>query len=446
MKSLNFGLKSFAYSLFALAGLFIVGSAISQQIGLDGGFYLAVARNLWEDGYNYFDIASSYNPLGIMILGLPNLLLDNPVQINYLLYFFILIIDTILFYHVCVYYRKDQPQSLLISAVFLLYALLLDGHLIILEPIQLLFIFISILFTHRKQYLLVGLTLFCAFLTKQYSLALIVPICLIIIQEGNAAKQKLIQLTSVCFIFFAALVAFYWLYAPMFSFEYYLLRLLGQVPQMKGILSNTIGTGEGYNITVFAKTLFKIILFFPLMWLPLITFQKNKANFNLLITILSFSSVFIFAAYYHYFLLILPWMLILLHQNLDLNKIKIHRFFYILILLPTLFLFLKTARNKYIISVQENALSETLKSYIPKDSKVYIVNLSMAQYAHCDFNSIDNNTIGYTFPNVIKKEAILSAMTSGSFLIADLNYLDNKERQQYLIVSNKEEYVIYKKK
>ena len=446
MKSLNFGLKSFAYSLFALAGLFIVGSAISQQIGLDGGFYLAVARNLWEDGYNYFDIASSYNPLGIMILGLPNLLLDNPVQINYLLYFFILIIDTILFYHVCVYYRKDQPQSLLISAVFLLYALLLDGHLIILEPIQLLFIFISILFTHRKQYLLVGLTLFCAFLTKQYSLALIVPICLIIIQEGNAAKQKLIQLTCVCFIFFAALVAFYWLYAPMFSFEYYLLRLLGQVPQMKGILSNTIGTGEGYNITVFAKTLFKIILFFPLMWLPLITFQKNKANFSLLITILSFSSVFIFAAYYHYFLLILPWMLILLHQNLDLNKIKIHRFFYILILLPTLFLFLKTARNKYIISVQENALSETLKSYIPKDSKVYIVNLSMAQYAHCDFNSIDNNTIGYTFPNVIKKEAVLSAITSGSFLIADLNYLDNKERQQYLIVSNKEEYVIYKKK
>jgi hypothetical protein len=139
-------------------------------------------------------------------------------------------------------------------------------------------------------------------------------------------------------------------------------------------------------------------------------------------------------------------MLILLHRNLDLNKIKIHRIFYILILLPTLFLLLKTTRNKYIISVQENALTETLKSYIPKDSKVYIVNLSMAQYAHCDFNSIEPNTIGYTFPNVIKKEAVLSAMTSGSFLIADINYLDNKERQEYVIVSNKKEYVIYKKK
>lgn len=446
MKSLNFGLKNLAYSLFAVAGLFIIGSIISQHIGLDGGFYLAVARNLWEDGYNYFEIASSYNPLGIIILGLPNLFLDNPVQINYLLYFFILFIDTILFYQICDYYRKDQPQSLLISAVFLLYALLLDGHLIILEPIQLLFIFTSILFIHRKQYLLVGLTLFCAFLTKQYSLALIVPICLIIIQDGNTAKQKLIQLTSVCFIFFAALVFFYLLYAPMFSFEYYLLRLLGQVPQMKGILSNSTGTGEGYDITVFVKTLLKIILFFPLMWLPLITFKKNKANFSLLITILSFSSVFIFASYYHYFILILPWMLILLHQNLDLNKIKIHRIFYILILLPTLFLLLKTTRNKYIISVQEKALTETLKSYIPKDSKVYVVNLSMAQYAHCDFNSIEPNTIGYTFPNVIKKEAVLSAMKSGSFLIADINYLDNKERQQYVIVSNKKEYVIYKKK
>lgn len=446
MRSVDFGLKSLAYALLGLAAIFIVGSILTMQIGLDGGFYLALARNVWEDGVNYFDLASSYNPLGIMILGLPNIFLDNPVQINYLTYFLFLILDTLLFYYICLHYRKDHIQSLLFSSIFLFYALVLDGHLIILEPVQLLFIFASILFIHHKKYVWLGVTFFCAFLTKQYSLALIIPICLTIFQGGHTNKQKLIQFTSTMAIFIASFVVFYFLYARQFSFEYYLQRLLGKVPQMKEILSNTTGTGEGYSIVIFLNAMFKIALYCPLIWLPLLTVKKDKVNFNLLIAALSFSSVLIFAAYFHYFLLILPWMIILLHNNIDLKSLKLHRAIYLLILSPTLFLFVKTARNKYIISQQEKNISEILQSYIPQDSKVYIVNLSMAQYAYCDFNSIDNRMIGYAFPNIIKKEAVINAMTPGTFLIADVGYLQEDEKQAYLTVSDQTNYIIYKKK
>jgi len=54
--------------------------------------------------------------------------------------------------------------------------------------------------------------------------------------------------------------------------------------------------------------------------------------------------------------------------------------------------------------------------------------------------------IGYAFPNIIKKEAVINAMTPGTFLIADVGYLQENEKQAYLMVSVQKDYIIYKKK
>ncbi|MEY2764324.1 MAG: hypothetical protein RLZZ205_748, partial [Bacteroidota bacterium] len=221
MKRIPFELSFLAYALLSVCLIFIVWAIGTSQIGLDGGFYLAITRNLWEDGINYFDFASSYNPLGILLLGIPNLFFENPVQLNYILYFFILILDAVLFYKVCMLYRNNSIQAIFFSSIFLLYALILDGHLIILEPIQLFFIFLAFLQLHKKKLISLGVICFLAFLTKQYSLAFALPIVFFIFQSSESLLKKMTHLLLVVSSVVISAIIFYWLYAQHIDYSYY---------------------------------------------------------------------------------------------------------------------------------------------------------------------------------------------------------------------------------
>ncbi len=446
MKRIPFELSFLAYALLSVCLIFIVWAIGTSQIGLDGGFYLAITRNLWEDGINYFDFASSYNPLGILLLGIPNLFFENPVQLNYILYFFILILDAVLFYKVCMLYRNNSIQAIFFSSIFLLYTLILDGHLIILEPLQLFFIFLAILQLHKKNYITVGILFFLAFLTKQYSLAFALPIVFFIFQDNASIAKKTLHVIFIVSVALFSATTVYLLFAKQTDFIYFINRLLGHVPQMTDLLSNQNGTGQGYNLSVFVKTSLKVIIYCPLLILPLFTFQRNRTNAFLILSFFSFSSVLIFASYFHYFILLLPWSLILLHQNIEVEKLKYRWALSIVILAPTLLMLVKTARSKNIIAAQEKEISLHLQSTIPKNSNVFIANSNMTQYAHCDFNSIDNHKIGYTFPNVIKKDGVLKALKTGSYLIADENFLSVKERERFMEISRNLDYIIFQKK
>jgi len=446
MKRIPFDVSQLAYVLLSICLLFIVWAIGTCQIGLDGGFYLAIARNLWEDGVNYYDFASSYNPLGIMLLGIPNLFFENPIQLNYILYFFFIILDAILFYKICMLYRDNNIQSILFSSIFLLYTLILDGHLIILEPLQLFFIFLAIIQLHKKKYISLGILFFLAFLTKQYSLALALPIAFFIFQNNATILKKTFHLFLVISMAFITSTIFYFLFARQTDFMYFINRLLGHVPQMTDLLSNQNGTGEGYSLSVFAKTSLKVLIYCPLLFLPIFSIQRNKSNAFLILSFLSFSSVLIFASYFHYFILLLPWSLILLHQNIEVEKLKYRWALSIVILAPTLFMLAKTVRSKSIIATQEKEISFHLLSNIPKNSNVFIANSKMTQYALCDFNSIDNYKIGYTFPNVIKKDGVLGALKTGSYLIADEEFLSKQEKENFNEISRNLDYIIFQKK
>lgn len=435
-----------AYGLLSICLFFIIWAIGTNQIGLDGGFYLSIARNMWEDGVNYFELASSYNPLGMMLLGIPNLFFENPIQLNYILYFTFLITDALLFFKICLLYRENKRQAILLTSIFLLYTLILDGHLIILEPLQLFFIFMSVIQLHQKKFLTTGVCFFLAFLTKQYSLAFALPIAFFIFQSDESITKKILHLTMVIVSGLISTLIFYFLYADQTDVIYYIKRLLGSVPQMADVLSNHNATGEGYNISVFAKTTMKVLIYCPLLFLPLIKFQRNRANAFLIISFFSFTSVLFFASYFHYFILLLPWALILMHQNIEVEKLKYPWLISMIVLAPSLFMIAKTVRSKNLIAQQEKEIAIHLQSHIPKNSKVFIANSNMSQYAICDFNSIDNNKIGYTFPNVLKKESVIEAIETGSFLIADDLFLSNSEKQNFEPISIRSDYIIFQKK
>ncbi len=445
MKRIPFQLNTLAYSILSICFLFMLWSISTGQIGLDGGFYLAIARNLWEDGVNYFDFASSYNPLGIMLLGIPNFFFENPILLNYSLYFIILIADAILFYKICLIYRENKIQSIFFTSIFLLYALILDGHLIILEPIQLFFIFLAFLQLHKKKLISLGVICFLAFLTKQYSLAFALPIVFFIFQSSESLLKKMTHLLLVVSSVVISAIIFYWLYAQHIDYSYYIKRLLGQVPQMNGLLTNQNGTGEGYGLAVFLKTTLRVLIYCPLLWIPFLVIQRKKTNTFLVVCFFAFSSVLIFASYFHYFILLLPWTLLLLHENIEVEKLKYSLLYATVILAPSLFMLAKTTRSKNTIAHQEKEMSAQLSSYIPQNAKVFIVQASMAQYAICDFNSIDNHFVGYAFPNIIKKSAVLKAMEPGTFLIADNQYLSSTEKELFTEVYHQRDYIIFKK-
>jgi hypothetical protein len=431
--------------LLAYSTIYITLTIFSNQIGLDGGFYLSIGRNLWQNHINYFDIASSYNPLGIMLLGMPYAISENPFHFSFLLYFLFIIIDTFLFYFICNLFYKDNRQSIFISSIFLLYIILLDGQFIVLEPIQLFFIFLSLIFTFKKKFILVGIAFFSAFMTKQYSLALIVPITWIILAEKDNFRTKSINLITLITSFLGSCFLFYMMYASDFRFDYFLLRILGKVPELSNSLSVIHGTGEGYNFLTFSKSLMTIAFYFPLIWIPLITLKKYHENKLILVLIISFSSVLFFAAYFHYFILIFPWGLILLHLNFRQLTTKVKPIIYLLLLCPTIILGVKMMRSKINLSRQDSNISNVLQNHIPKSSKVYIVNVSMSQYALCQFNSIDYKTIGYSFPNIIKKEVVINALKSGSYLIANEDYIGNENKSSFQLIHSEVGFSIFKK-
>lgn len=439
-------LKFYTYLIFALCSVVILFSIYTVNIGLDGGFYLSVGRNIWEDHINYYHIASSYNPMGIMILGLPNIFGDVDLKWNLLIYFTILIIDTILFYHICHSLKSDKLQNLFFSSIFLLYTLLLDGHLVVLEPIQLTFLFSTYIFLNRKKYAGVGFFLFLSFLVKQYSLAFLIPILFEINFNSDNLGNKIKNNIRVAIGFLLPLILFYFVYCNSIEFSYFLKRLLGKVPELDGNLTNMKGTGDGYNLQIFLISLVKILFFFPITLFVFRLTNKNEKSKLLIITFISFCVVLIFAGYFHYYQLIVPWVLMHVYHQFEFDKIKHKIALFTILLLPTMYLLVKTVKTKHIISEKEKNTTQLLRKHIPEKSKVFITHVSIAHYALCNFNSIDLQKIGYSFPNILKKEVIFMSLDKGEYLITDDQFIALDWIDRFNMIYKDDDYCIYQRK
>ena len=396
-------------------------------VGPDSGYYLATAREFYSGKVYFIDIATAYNPLAIIILGLPYLFSSHPdPRFSLIINLFVIWISAFVLYAILQKIKENKNENTFYALFFVLASLLLDGSYLMLEPISVFFQLIGLLFylinkeSFQNKYLVfAGIAIALSFFSKQYGLFILAPIGLDILINKNLIAKK-ISLLAVGFIIPLSLFYSYLSYNGA-SFSEFINYILGS-----GIhLDKGNGTGINYSLTTYliGFGVFAIynlyVLFIPILIL------KNRKSIDyknlLFILLLPFSLLVLFSASYaHYFQYVLPYSLIAFAFLIATSKVQINKYKDVIFLISILIMIsisvISFTRKQEKIDLQEATLQQ-LSPVIPNKSEVYLDGISPAFYYLCDYKSIQLNKIGFTFPGYFFPNTIIQSMKKNSFLV-----------------------------
>ncbi len=419
--------KKLQYALVIVLIVFLsIGYFSYPLLGPDSGFYLATARELYSGKVYFVDIAIAYNPIAIVILGLPFLFSDSPdPRLSLVINMLVIWASSYVLYTILQKINSNRSSNLFYSLFFVLGCLLLDGSHLMLEPISVFFQLIGLHFylntknSEKNNYLIfAGIAFALSFLSKQYGLFILAPIGIDILLNKKSILKK-IMLIGLGFLIPIALFYSY-LANNGVGFSDFIKHILGIGTQIE--IGN--GTGINYNLITycFGFALFIIYNLYVLL-IPSLLFKIRKqldVKNALFLTILPFSLlVLVSASYAHYFLYVLPYALIafvfLMHQTNTTHPFKKITFLLSLFFMICVCAISYTGKQEK-IDVQKSTY-ERLAAAIPKKSKVYLDGISPAFYYLCDFQSIQLNKFGFTFPGYFYQKTIVDAMETNSYLV-----------------------------
>ncbi|PIV93349.1 MAG: hypothetical protein COW44_09960 [Flavobacteriaceae bacterium CG17_big_fil_post_rev_8_21_14_2_50_33_15] len=448
------------FVVLSVIALIIFGFFYYTLIGVDSGTYLSMAKEFYKGKIYFQEIGTNYNPLAIIIMGIPFLFENEPSYYwHYIIHLLTMISSTIVFYKILCQISKNQNQNLFYSSFFLLGSLFLDGRYILLEPLsvffQLLVVNLYLKSNHLRQFFLIGIFICLAFLSKQFGLFILAPIGIdILVRKENAIKK--IVLIGIGMLI--PLIVFYiYLSQIDLSVEQFVYFILGQGNN----LDVGTGTGKDFVLLDFIKApLYFLMQHLYLLLIPILIFKNSKILNNhfyfLSLLVLSSLLVLYFAVYSHYFQYVLPYALLLFvylvnyNKNKRLEKISFSLFvlsFFVISIISTISF---TRKKNQVITQRDGA--KIITSYIKPNSEVYLDGISPAYYYICNLQSINLKDISFTFPGYYYPKTIFNNLKDGSYIIIAENryklyeqFLKNQTVKEF-IVDNKKYYVVNIKK
>ncbi len=453
--------KKTALVLVLFVIVFLSVSYLSYPlVGPDSGYYLATAREFYNGNVYFIDIATAYNPLAIIILGIPFLFSAHPdPRYSLIINMFIIWLSAFVFYSILQKIKANKNENVFYALFFVLGSLLLDGSYLMLEPISVFFQLTGLLFylknkeSNATKYLFfAGVAFALSFLSKQYGLFILAPIGIAILINKKQIIKKIVLLTIG---FLIPISVFYcYLSSNGAGFIAFINYIFG-----KGIhLDKGNGTGINYNLTTYLIGFGVFVLYnLYVLFIPVLFF-KNRKNFDykslLFISIFPFSLlVLLSASYAHYFQYVLPYALIAFAYlsytfvtPISKNKEVV---FLISIVIMSAISVVSYSRKQNKIDLQEATLQQ-LSSVIPNKSEVYLDGISPAFYYLCDYKSIQLNTVGFTFPGYFYPKTIVQNMEKNSFLVVSKEaYLSYKSQvgsfSKKIITVNNQTFFVLKK-
>jgi hypothetical protein len=298
--------------LFILSGFIVyvyVNILHNKIINPDAGYYLWIVNKISEGKIPGIDIRTGYMPLSFYLMSILKLFIGIPTYFNYLAVLLIIqLLNALLLYNIAKQYTTDR---FILSLTFLLYLLLSfhsDGSFFVLEPFVNLFGLISLLLYLRVRnwvfywMLVPGILAALAFFCKQYGLVyfLAAPILLIIDskKKSSALKKTVLYLAGYCI-----------------PFILFILYLKIEHGGLKELISLYSGSGYGKrSVDAYLSGMFTLIkiygIFLPFsLW---VLFKKGVRNHILvyLYLIFGFSIQFFFYKFPHYYLLLIPYVIL----------------------------------------------------------------------------------------------------------------------------------------
>ncbi len=448
--------------LFFVTIIIVSFFLIYPVINSDSGFYLSVAKEVYNGKIYFKEIATNYNPLAILLIGSPFLFSNNPdIRINLIINLFFILGSTFIFFKIISKILNSKTEILFYSLFFLLGTINLESKGIILEPISVFFqissFYLYIEFRRNLNLLYLffsAIFVSLSFLSKQYGLFILAPILIDLLVNHEKIFKKIL-LFSI-----GVLVPIFIFYVYLSIQEVTLNQFIKHIFGVGTKLDLGSGTGLYYNLSIFAICFAVFTLANSyLLIVPFLILKINKNNFKsslIFILPLFFSLlVLVKASFYHYFQYIIPYTLIaFVYLDFNFCSKSIKLFKNILFGISICFIIYTNLKNLYKFEENYKNQIETafkINSFIPRNKKVFLHGISQEYYILCNFNSINSGNIGYGFPEYFFIKTIVNNTQKDSYIIVSDNLFENYSSfiNQFTsreIVLNKKKYFILKKK
>jgi 4-amino-4-deoxy-L-arabinose transferase-like glycosyltransferase len=413
---------------------FLVGTFYYPYVSFDCGYYLNIAKEIYNGKLYFTDIASSYTPLGIIIMGVPFLFDAAPSYGSHLAICILAIFSSgLILFQILKTFNSPLRLNILFSLLFIVISLNYDGNYILLEPFAVFFQLLSLRFylkykvaSNRLIWLFFsGLILSLAFLTKQFSLFLLLPFIFDLMLNQEQGLKKTILLTIGLMLPLVFIFIFYNI-ARGVDLNHFLLFILG-----KGIaldIGNGTGLVDSINKTGIVNFILSTVFVFSVPF-----FLKNHSKpikDKLFYILLPFSalSVLYFATYDHYFQFLAPYIIILFiyafsSSRKNSSKTLLNSSLFVAVSM-LIFLTLKSVTHQKRDTLHQKNELAIIKREIPEQSEVFLSRISPAYYYLGNFKSIKLNTIGFVFPEYFFPETIVPSMNKNAYLVLTEEYLD----------------------
>lgn len=384
---------SIIFSLIA-----IIFSYVFLYIGADAGFYLPISRDISQGLVVYKDIYSGYTPLMMYFNALVYYIFPNAnFYILNLFHYLIIFLNGLVFYLYLVKRNFEIKHAKIYGFLLIVSIITCEGRFINLEIYVTLFVFLAFYFLELKKYFLVGIFISLSVLSKQYGILNYIPFIILIYYTSNKTLKSIIH-----FFIASILVAFifigYFVFINGINFYDFLFQLIG------------VGTNYAKTDRVgFFVELISYIKSAKIFWLLLIPiFINYYENIKKTITQISiFYKVLILGFiinllptlvthWAHYFILIFPYLFILIAFHTTDIKREINFSVFGLLFILNSYLIVRTYIDIPLKNEQTSMSIETAKKY-SKNTKIFLRGKTRFMYITNGYINPVRENIGYDF-------------------------------------------------
>ena len=298
-----------AMSVILLAAYLL--AAFRSYVNADAGYYLGVAELIHQGYVPYRDFSLGYTPLLFYALQIPRMLMGSyPDYSGYMLFlYFIVFADAVLMALIARETTKNYKLAWLSGLLFLVMYYYFEGAYFLLEAFSVCFGLASV-YTLLKGngrfwcMFLAGAFSAFAFLAKQYGLLFAGVVGVVSLLSDHLWKKRLWSCISAILGFCAVIAVFFLLFF-----------ISGLKPDE--LIEELSGSGYGgQSIKMYVQGVIRSVRLFPfLLFVPCLFFDKEKKELALimgcLIGLLIASLQFYFNVFSHYYIYMIPFVLVL---------------------------------------------------------------------------------------------------------------------------------------
>ena len=406
-----------------------------MPLGVDSGYHLSIVERIRDSSPLFTEIPVHYTPLAYFLWALVVLILD-PLQItgtdiywwtNSLMH----MLTGVFAYSILRAIEIQRGLSAFTCASMLFSLSYSEGILPFLEPFVVCFSLVAVLLVIKPhdgayRYILAGVFSAASFLSKQYGI-----VCLIIIVLCTYLYSKNYKLLIVHFLYAIGGFAFFtciFLAFIQFKYQVHLTALYVQFfPKYAGQQIDFVWI----MLSMWHAAPFGLLM---LYWPISVRLASRDMKIFLIIlfsAVIAFSMPLIKRPYLHYFLLVWPFVVLLVSVQMQIAFKRVVRgnlssiLFFILgivlfLKMPVLFLY------EPAVSVKRYSQSELATAYLLRGcvydakSKVLVIGNPLLMYL-CNYLPSETMDTGYAFFEFISDEDLLDKITKSSRIIIDFS-------------------------